>query len=436
MKRLLSLLGAAALTGCAHYTRLPLPEQATLASALPTPSDHQPLEVEAVARLAVERDPDLVAARAQHGVAQAQLIAAGTLPNPSLNASYMPLISGAGNVAAWSAGLTQDVKALIVYRPRHRAARDAVLQVDADLLWQEWQVAGQARQLAVDLILGKRSCMQLDEAYQVLDQRNTQMERALAQGDVTWADASPLAMVLQSARANLQTAQEHQLEWHHKLAALLGLEPDAPIPLAEHVGLPPFDPSGIAVSIDDLPHRRPDLIALRYGYAAADENLRAAILAQFPDLVFGASGQSDSSRVVNAGPTATLGLPIFDRNQGNIALARATREQLHADYAARLSAASGEMRALLSEWQTLSRQLAVVKNDLPSTQRAADQAAQAFAQSRLDARSYADLLTTYVAKEQEVMALETALADREMAIDTLAGTGLPSVDDLPSETSP
>ena len=435
MKRLPVFLGAMALAGCAHYSRLPLPQQATLAPALPATAD-QALGVEAVARLAVERDPELIAARTQRGVAQAQLIEAGILPNPSLNASYMPLVSGAGSVAAWSAGLTEDVKALIVYRPRHRAARDAALQVDADLLWQEWQVAGQARQLAVELILGKRACMQLKQAYQVLDQRNGQMAQALAHGEVTLADAAPLASALQSARANLQTAEEHQLQGHHQLAALLGLQPDAPIPLADHIDLPPFDPAIVAASIDDLPHRRPDLVALRYGYAAADENLRAAILAQFPDLVFGAAGQSDSSRVVNAGPTATLGLPIFDRNQGNIALARATRAQLHADYVARLSAASGELRALLSEWRMLSGQLAVVKADLPQVRQAADQAAQAFAQSRIDARSYVDLLTAYVAKKQETMTLETALADREVAIDTLAGTGLPSVASLPPETSP
>lgn len=63
-----------------------------------------------------------------------------------------------------------------------------------------------------------------------------------------------------------------------------------------------------------LTDRRPDLLALRFGYAAQDEGLRAAILSQFPDLILGATGSSDSSKVINIGPNAQVGLPLFDRN--------------------------------------------------------------------------------------------------------------------------
>ncbi|MDE2301949.1 MAG: TolC family protein, partial [Sphingomonadales bacterium] len=142
---------ALALGGCAHYTPAPLASAPPLAGAeaaaglLPP----HPLAVDEVVALALARDPDLIAARARRGVAQAQLVAAGVLPNPQLGGSLLPLLSGPGNVPAWTLGLTQDVKALLIYRPRLRAARAAAAQVDAELLWQEWQVAGQARQLAV-----------------------------------------------------------------------------------------------------------------------------------------------------------------------------------------------------------------------------------------------------------------------------------------------
>ena len=43
-----------------------------------------PLTVSEVALLAVQNDPDLRAARAQHGVAQAQVLQAGLLPNPQV----------------------------------------------------------------------------------------------------------------------------------------------------------------------------------------------------------------------------------------------------------------------------------------------------------------------------------------------------------------
>jgi len=418
------------LGGCAHYAPLPLPETPPLASALPNPSNG-PLTVSQVAALAVERNPDLIAARTKHGMAQAQLRAAGILPNPSLAGAFLPLVSGGGTVPAWNIGITQDVKSLIVYRPKIRAARNAAAQVDADLLWQEWQTVGQARQIAVDIILGERSLIFLRRAAALLQHRNAVMQRALAAHDVTLVSAAPSAAAFQSARANLLTAEQNQLSLRHKLNALLDLAPGVTVTLVDRIDLPPIDATAVNDALATLPRRRPDLMALRLGYAEADENLRVAILSQFPDLVLGGSVTSDSSKVINAGPEATVGLPIFDRNQGNVAIARATRVQLHAEYAARLSAVAAEVGAMLREREALARQLETVKADLPQAKLAADRAAEAFGRSALDERSYVDLVTTYFSKEQERMTLETALADRDVAIDTLIGAGLPQVDSLP-----
>jgi hypothetical protein len=89
-------------------------------------------------------------------VAQAQLRSAGILPNPVLNASYGFLLNGPGTVDAFTAGLTQDVKALVTLSSKRSAAGHALQAVDADLLWQEWQTLGKARLLAVDAIAGDR----------------------------------------------------------------------------------------------------------------------------------------------------------------------------------------------------------------------------------------------------------------------------------------
>ncbi|WP_204314405.1 hypothetical protein, partial [Klebsiella aerogenes] len=71
--------------GCAHYAPAPLPEAAPLAPALAAIPDlpARSLTIGDVAALAVTRNPDLQAARARRGVAEAQLVQAGVLPNPS-----------------------------------------------------------------------------------------------------------------------------------------------------------------------------------------------------------------------------------------------------------------------------------------------------------------------------------------------------------------
>ena len=430
--RLMPLALAALAGGCAHYQPAPLAERPALAAeaaALPGMPSH-PLSAGEVAALAVARDPDLVAARTKAGVAQAQLVQAGVLPNPSLTGAFLPLLSGAGAVPAWNLGLAQDIKAFLVYRPKRRGARDSVAQVRADLLWQEWQVAGEARQLATDIASRDQTRLLLQEAVTILDHRYRVTQRALAAGDVTLVTAAPSAIGYQQARTNLQTLDQQQLQDRHKLNALLGLAPDAALPLAPIGDVAPLDIAAVRNALDTLPARRPDLLALRFGYAAQDEALRAAILSQFPDLILGGSSSSDNSRVVNAGPTLQLGVPLFDRNQGNVAIARATREQLRGEYAARLSTAVGQVGALLSELMQLRSQLAMVERDLPAARAAAARASAAFGSAALDERAYVDLVTNRFTKEQEVQTLKLALLDRQIAIEALIGAGLPGVDTL------
>jgi outer membrane protein TolC len=303
--------------------------------------------------------------------------------------------------------------------------------VDAYLLWQEWQVAGHARQLAADIIQRERGRPLLEQAYALLHHRNAVTQQALAAGNATLVTTAPSALGFQAARTNLQALNQAQLEARHQLNALLGLAPDVVVPLAGTVDLPPLDPATIRASLSTLPSRRPDLLALRFGYAVQDQTLRAAILAQFPDFILGGQVASDNSKVINGGPTVSIGLPIFDRNQGNIAIARTTRTQLQAEYAARLAATSGEVGALLTEWEALRAQLAVVERDLPAARLAADRASQAFGSSALDERAYVDLVTNRFTREQDVLTLQLELLDRQIAIETLIGAGLPGVETLP-----
>lgn len=429
---------AALLAGCAQYTPLPLDSAPSLQSdvaALRAPARPSgPLSVDQVVTLALENNPDLKAVRLKRATAAAQTEQSGILPNPSLSGSFLPLIAGPGSIPAWTVGLSQNIKAIITYRTRQRAARDSEWQVDADTVWQEWQIAGRARQLATDLIMLDQNRPVYAAAYQLLAERDAELEKALLAHNTTLTIVAPDRTALQSVRTALDGIDQKILATRHQLNALLGLEPDARVPLAQTADLPAFDPALIRAGLPGLASRRPDLLALRLGYASADETVREAILAQFPDLVLGSGGSSDNAGVINAGPGVTIGVPVFDRNQGNIAIANATRAQLHADYAARLTAATGEVGAMLSEIEQLTRQLEIARRGLPPAQAAAQHAKAAFGANNLDERSYVDLLDNLFVKQEEIMILELALLDRQIAIQTLVGAGLPTAD-LPLEPS-
>jgi outer membrane protein TolC len=432
--RALRLVGwtllVAALGGCATYRPLPLPAHADsprqLTDLRGAATMALPLDAAGLQRLVLLNNPELRSARAQHDVAQAQMLQAGLLPNPSLSGNVGYLFSGTGDATAWSASLSEDIRALVTLAPRRASARAAAAQVDASLLWQEWQTVGKARLLFVDLVEGQRLLALQQHATELLEQRGQRLRQAIAEGNGDLGSASADLAAAADAHTALNDLQRRLAQQRHELAAMLGLVPDATIPLQP--ALPPaeLDVAAVQQAAQSIERRRPDLVALQLGYRSQEASLRAAVLAQFPVLSFGYSASQDNSRVRNGGPSISLDLPLFDRNQGNIAIARATRQQLHDEYAARLNAAHNELAALLSEQAQASAQLAALRPLALAATRDAAQATSAWQGGLIDLRSYVDLGAAALARQSAVIALEQALLEQQSALDTLIGTGMPN----------
>jgi len=436
----LSLCGGvlcAALAACAGGPPLDLPAGDGLAGSLATlrhepgqPASGQPgmpLSLGDLALLVVRNNPDLRAARAQAGVAQAQLLEAGILPNPTVTGSFLPLLAGIGSTPAWNAGIGEDIRALLTLHARRRAAQAGADQVDAQILWQEWQLVGRAWLLAVQLVEGGRSRQILEQAVGFYTRRDAVSEAAVIQGNATLLSIAPDRGAMQQAMVQSRDLDQLLLQRHHALAALMGLVPDAAFSFSSLDGLPQIDTQAVEAMLPDLSVRRPDLVALQLGYRAENARLRGAILAQFPAMVFGATGGSDNSNVRNGGPQLTLDLPIFDRNQGNIAIARATRQQLHDEYAARLAAASGQLQAMLSEQTLQRRQVAALHQELHRATDDADAAGAALAAGNVDERSAIDLIATRLNKSLELVSIEQSVLEQQVAIVALIGFGFKPV---------
>jgi outer membrane protein TolC len=420
----------APLAACATYRPLPLSTTPALARSIgdlrhSAVSLQPPFSVETVALLAVENDPSLRAARAKEGVAQAQVFAAGILPNPSLNGSITPVLAGPGVIAAWTAGLTENLAAIVTLSARKESARAAARQVDADLLWQEWQVFGKARLLAVDLIEGARLQHVLESARDLLAQRYARSHRALMQGNAVLTAVTPDLSALDAVRQQLTSLERQQQTRRHDLNALLGLAPDVVLLLAPDISIPPLKSEAVRRLLPTLADRRPDLIALQLGYRAQEAKVRVAILGQFPSLLIGLTGGRDVSDVRTLGPQVTMDLPIFNRSQGSIAIARATRAQLRAEFSARLAEAEGKIEAALAELALLRAEIAQVRGELAQAERVANEARSAFRAGNLDERAFVDLVMTEIDKRKELISLEQSRLDLLVATATLVGAGMP-----------
>ncbi|HEX7914178.1 TolC family protein [Rudaea sp.] len=428
-----------ALGACATYSPKPLDLAATgktsLADLRHDGALPERLTPDDVVRLALDNNPDLVAVRAQHGIAQAQLRTAGILPNPVLSGSYANLLSGPGEMAAIAAGLTMDLKSIVTFSAKHHAADATAQSVDATVLWQEWQTIGKARLAAVDLIEGDRQLALLRRNAELWHERLQRNQQALKQGDTTLATLAPDLAAGSDAQKQLDDFERAQQTRRRDLNLLLGLDPAVKLQLADEATLPAIDVAAVRAQLPDLANRRPDLIALQLGYRAQEEKVWASVLAQFPLFSIGPTYGRDTSNVRTLGPQITMDLPIFDRNQGNISQEHATREQLHAEFEARLIAAKSEVEAMLADQALLQKQLETKRTMLAQMEPMAAHVQTAFRQGDIDERSYVDLIASRNAKQQEILALHLTMLEQQVALATLVGAGMPHAEMPGAQTS-
>jgi outer membrane protein, heavy metal efflux system len=436
----LAVAWVALIGGCALYHPLPLargPDLARGLSALRTevpavrpgePSRRiatdEPVAVDDVGLLAVLNDPGLRSEEAQVDVARANLLQSSLLPNPAASVSYGALLGGAGGFSpAWSAALTEDVRSILTYHTRVKSARFQSRQVNADLLWQEWQVAQKARLLALDLYYGEQSLQLSRQELDLLDHEARQVQAATEAGNLDLTTLAPLLTAKAAAEQAVAAVGLAQLQNWQALDALLGLDPQVRFAIAAPALEAP--PADLTPLLADLPDRRPDLVALQLGYHSADADVRTAIIGQFPPLTLGGQWGQDTTNVRSAGPAATFDLPIFDRNQGQVAQARATRLLLHEQYQSRLDDAFGSVEGLDAQILRLTKDVRDASLAAEAAEKMSQSAQKAYAQGNMDQRSLADFETTALDRRIEALGLQRSLGETEIALTVELGLGLP-----------
>lgn len=435
---LTAVVALASLAGCTSYHVAPLPQRPDLKTTLADvdvtipATTHEaarridvarPLTIDEIGLLAILNDPEL---KSEHGAvdaARAGLVQATILPNPSASFSYGQLISGPGTVSSIAASLAQDIAPIITRGARIGSAKAHLYQVNADQLWREWQVAQKARQLALDITSADRSIALTEHEASLIAGATAQVEKAIAAGNLTLAAVSPLLSSAAAAEQSLVTLRLERLKNWQALDALLGLVPSVRFAVAP----PRFAPMPPALDplLANLAERRPDLAALRLGYDSAEEDVRAAILGQFPALSIGGNYGSDTTAVVSAGPSFTFSLPIFDRNQGNIAKARATRRLLREQYQAQLDTAVATIHGLLAQISRLSSDLTQARSAAKTAESLVATARQAYGQGNLDQRSLTDYETTALERALQVVAIERQIGEDRIFLSVELGLGLP-----------
>ncbi len=435
-------------TTCTPYHEKPLTRE-TVASSLSVPNmavlrieakavKHpilRPVEIdekkglspEEAAILAVLINPGLRAARDRKGVSAAQLFQAGILPNPQFSGNLDFPVAGTteGTVTAYGLSLDYDIYSLVTRGAGINAARLQGSSVALDVAWQEWQVAEAAKLHTYRLYLLEKQLGVAKDEEKGLQENRDAIKKAVDLGEMTVIDLSAAQASLERVHLFVLAIEQNLEQERFALLNAIGFEPDRLIRLRQKIELPQVSKiPPLENLLGRIPDRRLDLVALKIGYKSQEERVRAAVLGQFPRITLGLSRAGDTGNVVTGGFSITIGLPFFDRNQGQIAIERATREQLFDEYVARLFEAQSNIAKLRADIESISRQVKATEAYLPTQTKLVATYHDALLQGNADVLIYHNARDELIATHISLINLQLQLIDRFMALEIASGVYL------------
>ncbi|MGH9255004.1 MAG: TolC family protein [Vicinamibacterales bacterium] len=322
----------------------------------------QEVTIEQLAAIALERSPELQAARAEIGVASGQVMQAALKPNPMFSSTHEHEPGGmmiTGVDVEWPLDLFR------------RPARVAVAQRMADMTSlsirdRERLLASMVREQAGRVLAVRRTLELTNEALTAARRMRELLDRGVTEGGSTKLDAN-LAGV-EALRLEAETAlSTGDLDAATiELKALVGLAPDAPLALSDSlealVGAPMVPQMTPVAAIEARPDLREAIARIGLAEARTEEARRDARSEiwvvggwtrnrwMFPQL--GLDQRGMTVPIQNTFHTYVVGakvtLPLSNRNQGALASAQAERQGAELLFAARQRAARAEMDAALA----------------------------------------------------------------------------------------
>jgi len=381
------------------------------------------------AAIALYSNPALRAIRDRRGLAAAQVIQAGILPNPVVSYARDFVTGGntAGTVTGYNLTAAWEFTGLIPYLPKQTAARKNFQSVDLDVAWQEWQIAVNARTAVYRLLGLDAQVAQAREVTEGLQQSSDAMRKAFDAHEKTVLDLAAVESASQDSRATMLALEQEFEKQRLGLNKILGVDPETKVALRTGLTLPArlAPPSQRELS-DNVESRRLDLLGLRQGLESQDATVRAAILAQFPKMSVAFVKASDTTNVHTTGFNVAVDVPIFDRNQGNIAGERATRQRLRDEYNQRVFEARSDIAAAIADIHLLGQQIAAAEEALPLLEKLVASAQTAVEQHNADVLSYYTARSNLLQKRIQLIKLQEQLLEANTALEIASGRYLPT----------
>jgi NodT family efflux transporter outer membrane factor (OMF) lipoprotein len=243
-----------------------------------------------------------------------------------------------------------------------------------------------------------------------------------AKGVATQLDVSRAAAQASATEAQLPAIERAQWQAIHRIAVLLGREPNALAAKLSPRAPIPVPPAEVPVGVpSELLRRRPDIRRAEREIAAATARVGVAVADLFPRFTLnGTLGLQSSetgdlfdyaSRYFTIGPGVTLPLLDAGRRRAVVALRRAQQEASLVRYERAVIGALAETEDAVAGVTTEQRRAAALRDSVRSYRDAADLARNLYAQGLTD-------FLTVLEAERHLYEQEAALARSERTVTT------------------
>ncbi len=376
------------------------------------------------ALLAVAGNLELRAYRSQLAVSRAQIIEAGILPNPVFSGALELPMAGAteGTSAGYSGGIEWELTALAGRSARRGAAAENQRAVELDIAWQEWQVAAQARATVYDIVALGEALGVAREAESLATQDAERLAEARKTELVTVLDLASARTAAAEAHVRSVDLQNELVSYHLLLVSLLGLAPEAQVRISSETVMPDqLQVPSFEELRAGLRERRIDLLALESGYKSQSLAYRAAVRARIPRMSIGLVEARDTADLITTGLALSIDLPVFDRHQGEIAAQDAGREQLLAEYQARVYQAESDIAALLAELRWIDESEQALQVQEPEQSQLVELLHQGLLSGVVDASDYYSAWTRLYELRLELIAKGQARMHARIKLQSASG---------------
>jgi cobalt-zinc-cadmium efflux system outer membrane protein len=289
-------------------------------------------------RIALEKNPTLVQAKAEVDAARGRELQAGLLPNP--------VVGYTAEDFAYRAGVGQGKQGVFIEQTVPLGGKLAlgraifaseVAEAEANYQTQRLRVVNSIRALYWESVISARRVQVRERLAALSDEAVTTSHQLYNTGAADRPDVLEAEIESREARLALVAARNQQHHTWLSLATMIG-EPERRVqPLGEGDEAPPEIDRDEAVAA--LLRESPQLQSARARLERAAATLRRAGREAFPDLFLRFGSDYDRQRVAPSGQPVGweasgeigISIPIFNRNHGGQQAARARMERSQAE---------------------------------------------------------------------------------------------------------